>query len=154
MHFEREIMDSFRQIVQGLRVSSREAEQELGISGAQLFVLRTLAEEGTMSVNDLAERTRTHQSSVSEVLARLDQRGLVKRAKSKEDGRRVEVTITREGQAKLKPRKKLAQERLVAAIQELEVRDKAALATLLKEVVVNAGFESEAPKFFFEGKDA
>ena len=39
----RRVLDSIRRIVQFLRESSREAERRVGLSGAQLFVLRTVA---------------------------------------------------------------------------------------------------------------
>src|SRR5262245_64858968 len=73
----REVLDSLRRIVQTLRESSRRAEQRLGISGAQLFVLEQLASGPSHSLNDLAARTFTHQSSVSTVVARLVEEGLV-----------------------------------------------------------------------------
>ena len=65
------VLDGVRRIVQALRASSRWAEQHVGLSGAQLFVLQKLAETPGMSVNELAERTHTHQSSVSTVVSRL-----------------------------------------------------------------------------------
>ena len=57
----RQVLDSIRRIVQLLRESSREAGKH-GLSGAQLFVLRTLAESPGLSLNKLEERTRTHKS--------------------------------------------------------------------------------------------
>src|SRR5205814_5128834 len=75
----RAAMDSIRRVVQALRVSSRAAEQRVGLSGAQLFVLQRLAASPAMSINDLAEGTVTHQSSVSVVRRRLVERGLVRR---------------------------------------------------------------------------
>ena len=65
------VLDAMRRIVQALRESSRWAERHVGLSGAQLFVLQTLAETPGLSVNELAERTHTHQSSVSVVVSRL-----------------------------------------------------------------------------------
>ena len=59
------IMDALRRVVRALRVSARTAERRFGISGAQLFVLERLAEASAPSVDDLAKRTLTHQSSVS-----------------------------------------------------------------------------------------
>ena len=57
------VLDSLRRIVQALRgESSRRAEQDLGVSGAQLFVLDALALAPALSVNELAYRTRTHQN--------------------------------------------------------------------------------------------
>ena len=92
----RRILDSIRRIVQLLRESSREAEA-LGLSGAQLFVLRTAADSPGLSVGALAERTRTHQSSVSVVVARLVEQGLLERSTAPDDSRRAEVRLTPEG---------------------------------------------------------
>ena len=62
------MLDAVRRIVQTLRESSRAAEKAVGLSGAQLFVLQTLAEAPGLSLNELAARTHTHQSSVSTVV--------------------------------------------------------------------------------------
>ena len=67
----REVLDAIRRIVQALRESSRAAEKGVGLSSAQLFVLQTLQETPGLSLNELAERTRTHQSSVSVVVTKL-----------------------------------------------------------------------------------
>src|SRR3954449_11206732 len=81
-HDIRDVMDAIRRIVRVLRVSSRAAEKQGGLSGAQLFVLHKLADAPALSLNELADRTRTHQSSVSVVVQRLVDRELVARARS------------------------------------------------------------------------
>src|SRR4051812_6915818 len=81
----RSVLDSIRRIVRALRVSSRRAELNVGLSGAQLFVLQKLAEGGRLSVNELAAKTLTHQSSVSVVVQRLSARGLVSSSRSAQD---------------------------------------------------------------------
>src|SRR5471032_3327818 len=80
-----EVLDAIRRIVQGLRESSRAAEQRVGLSGAQLFVLQTVGEWPGLSLNELAERTRTHQSSVSAVVARLTRERLIDRDRARGD---------------------------------------------------------------------
>lgn len=82
----RAVLDAIRHIVRVLRVSSRAAEKHVGLSAAQLFALHTLAEGRTLSVNEVAQRTFTHQSSVSVVVQRLVRRGLVTRNASQQDG--------------------------------------------------------------------
>src|ERR1019366_5949434 len=67
----RSVMDALRRVVRDLRLSARDAERSAGISGAQLFVLQSLAEEPASSLNVLADRTLTDQSSVSVVVNRL-----------------------------------------------------------------------------------
>jgi DNA-binding MarR family transcriptional regulator len=57
------VLDAVRRIVRELRLSARAAESELGLSGAQLFVLQHLAQAEHLTVSDLAERTCTDPSS-------------------------------------------------------------------------------------------
>ena len=73
------VLDAIRRLVRHLRLADRAAQGELGISGAQLFVLVELGKTGSLSLNDLAARTRTDQSSVSVVVSRLVDAGLVTR---------------------------------------------------------------------------
>ncbi|HEX3345342.1 MAG TPA: helix-turn-helix domain-containing protein, partial [Polyangiaceae bacterium] len=75
-------MDALRRVVRDLRLSARDAERSAGISGAQLFVLQSLRNEAAASLNELAERTLTDQSSVSVVVKRLADRKLVARKES------------------------------------------------------------------------
>src|SRR5262249_36608310 len=110
-----EILDAFRHLVQELRMADREAESKLGLSGAQLFVLQKLA-ESSMSVNDLAERTCTHQSSVSVVVQRLVDKRLVKRKESQSDRRRLELSITAEGKKLLARSRYSPQDRMIEAV--------------------------------------
>src|SRR3989442_1394745 len=88
------ILDSIRRIVRVLRVASRAAEKDFGLSAAQLFVLHALAEGPALSLNEVAERTRTHQSSVSVVVQRLVDRGLVVRDSVAGDARRKGLSLT------------------------------------------------------------
>src|ERR1700678_3993523 len=93
----RAILNDLRLLVRELRVSSRDAEKRLGISGAQLFVLQCLGRAEVLSMNELAERTHTDQSSVSVVVSRLVERELVQRSPSRDDARRAEVRLTAGG---------------------------------------------------------
>ena len=59
-----QVLNSLRRIVQGLRMTAHSVEWRLGITGAQLFVLRELAEAPGLSIRRLSERTYTDPSSV------------------------------------------------------------------------------------------
>ncbi|HTI65640.1 MAG TPA: hypothetical protein VL524_19085, partial [Gemmatimonadaceae bacterium] len=63
-------MNAVRSVVRALRINTRAIELKMGISLAQLFVLQQLAEKPADSLNELADRTATHQSSVSVVVRR------------------------------------------------------------------------------------
>ena len=115
-------MNAIRSIVRALRINTRAIELKMGISLAQLFVLQQLAERPADSLNDLAERTATHQSSVSVVVRRLVERGLVSRTASSTDKRRIEIAVTERGRALLTGAPVTVSNQLVNALQRMEPR--------------------------------
>jgi DNA-binding MarR family transcriptional regulator len=145
----RQIMDNLRHIVRALRVSSRGAEKEFGISGAQLFVLQRLAEARALSLGALAERTHTDPSSVSVVVSRLVARGLVRRTASTEDARRAEIRLTPRGRALVLRAPEASQTRLVEALSALEEDTRTALGNGLLSLVASMNLRG-APRMFFE----
>ncbi len=143
-------LDAFRRIVQALRTASRDAERRVGLSAAQLFALQQLSTMGGASVNDLASRTFTHQSSVSVVVQRL-----VAKVTSTDDRRRVQLTITDSGRALLRRSPEPVQERLIAGIAALPVPDRRAFVAALGAIADALTERDGAPPMLFEdGKTA
>ena len=119
----------------------------------QLFVLHKLADGPAPSLNELAERTLTHQSSVSVVVRRLVARKLVTRTRSTQDARRIELSLTAAGRVSLGKAPSAPQNRLIAAIERMpEVRRKQ-LAQSLELLVAEAGIGGEPVSMFFEEED-
>jgi DNA-binding MarR family transcriptional regulator len=145
----RQVLDAIRRIVQALRESSRAAEKRVGLSSAQLFVMHALEESPGLSLNDLAERTRTHQSSVSAVVTRLTKARLVERGTASGDARRAEVRLSTRGRGRLKQAPRTAQERLVLAVDALPKADRGRLAAMLDRLVGEMGLETQRPAAMF-----
>jgi DNA-binding MarR family transcriptional regulator len=143
-------LDDLRRIIQVLRESSRQAEGKLGVTGAQLFALRALAEGQSLSLNELASRTRTHQSTVSVVVKRLVAGGLVRSAPSREDARRLVLALTPRGRALLARAPLAAQERLIEGLERLPTTQRLALAKALRALTHEMGLEDSRPAMFFE----
>ena len=145
-------MDSLRRVVHALRVATRASERAFGLSGAQLFVLRQLSVTSGQSLGDLAARTRTTQSSVSEVVARLVRNGLVSRAPSARDRRRAVLSLTAGGEALLANAPETIQERLLRGFESLDERARQGLADGLESWLTASGLDDVAPTLFFEGQ--
>jgi DNA-binding MarR family transcriptional regulator len=145
-----DVLDDLRRIVRALRQSSRAAEQSLGVTGAQLFVLQALAAAGTLSLGELATRTRTDQSTVSVVVTRLVEQRLVSRARSQDDGRRLDLDLTPSGRALIRRAPLAAQDHLIAGLEGLPERKRKQLATGLRQLVVAMGLGDATPAMFFE----
>ena len=146
----RSVMDALRRVVRDLRLSARDAERSAGISGAQLFVLQSLVEEPASSLNELAERTLTDQSSASVVVKRLADRKLVARKPSPIDARRIELSLTAAGKRLLARCPEPTQARLVRSLRRLSPgelsRLKVGLTALLREMRI----ENAPPRMFFD----
>lgn len=145
-----DILDSIRRIVRALRLASRRAEARFGLSGAQLFVLQTLKDGSRLTINEIGERTFTHQSTVSGIVSKLAAAGLLARARSRRDARRRQVRITPKGAALLSRRIELGQSRLLAGISRLPAGERRRLSELLARLVKEAGFADIPAKMFFE----
>lgn len=144
------VLDHLRRIVRTLRESSRAAEAELGVTGAQLFVLRALAGPEPLSLNDVAARTHTHQSTVSVVVTRLVARRLVRRGTSERDARRVDLSLTERGRHVLARAPLAAQDRLIAGLEALAPNERRRLAAGLGRLTECMGLAAASPAMFFE----
>ncbi|HWF44251.1 MAG TPA: MarR family transcriptional regulator [Candidatus Kapabacteria bacterium] len=147
-----EILNGFRVLVHALHVSSRNAEERVGLTGAQLFVLQKLEETNSLTVNELAQRTHTHQSTVSVVVTKLVEKGLVSRVRSAEDARVQVLSLTKQGREKLRKAPESIQDRLIASIAKLSRNDRNALSALLAKVLNGADLAKVMPELFLENK--
>jgi DNA-binding MarR family transcriptional regulator len=146
----RSVMNSIRRIVRALRLSAREAERGAGISGAQLFVLQSLVNRPASSLNELAERTFTDQSSVSVVVKRLIGRKLVARKQSPVDARRIELNLTAAGRRLLARCPEPTQLRLLGALRRLSPAELATLRSALGRLEDEMGIDEATPAMLFE----
>jgi DNA-binding MarR family transcriptional regulator len=133
----RDVLDCIRRIEQVIRVASRRSERAVGLSAAQLFILEKLADSKAVSLNELARRTATHQSSASVVVAKLVDGGLVERNRSRRDKRKHELSLTGRGRSLLRRAPGAAQKQLMAALAGMRPARVKQLATLLNEFVEN-----------------
>lgn len=113
------ILDAIRRLVQHLRIADRAAQGELGISAAQLFVLVELGKTPALSLNELATRTHTDQSSVSVVVSRLVDAGLMTRDRDERDARRLVLNLTQNGRAIMARAPAVPQEQIIAIAERL-----------------------------------
>ena len=145
-------MNGLRRIVRALRAGNAEMERVTGVSSAQLFALREIAGHPGRSLSDLAAATLTTQSSVSEVVARLIQQGLVVRKVAADDRRRTELVPTGLGRAALARAPQTAQEKLLASFRSLPESDQHRIAAGLEAWIDAAQLQHLTPTMFFENE--
>jgi DNA-binding MarR family transcriptional regulator len=147
------IFDSIRRIVQSLRQASKSTEKHLGISAAQLFVLRKIANfSHAPSINDLAQATMTHQSSVSVVVSKLVRKKMLERIKSKQDLRTTELRLTKAGLKLLKASPLPLQQQIENALKKMPVKTRHGLAKGLVTLIRGANLQDQEAALFFEDR--
>lgn len=92
-----EALKKFRQIVSSAQQHFRRIEDQCGLSGAQLWVLREVEGHPGQRVSDLAKAMSLHLSTASNLLDKLAKRNLIRRERSDRDQRIVHLFLTEEG---------------------------------------------------------
>lgn len=81
----------------GLQSTSKRMNATLGFTGPQRLVIRMTGKFPGISAGELAQILHVHKSSLTGVLQRLEERGILKRATDPEDGRRAIFSLTAKG---------------------------------------------------------
>lgn len=139
-----------RTLVAVLQTSARAVEARSGLTNAQLFLLRQIAEEDGITLNELVDRTSAAQSSVSVVVARLVSSGRVRRGRVPGDGRRVKLTATARGRATLRRAPTPTTERLITALGRLKPGDVRSISRGLQALLAMLDESTEGKPLLFE----
>jgi DNA-binding MarR family transcriptional regulator len=102
-----------------------------GLSLTAAATLATLERFGPCRLTWLATREGVTQPAMTQLIARLQEAGLVDRAADPADGRVVQVRLTAEGQAMLARRRAVRAERLAGMLAGLSPDERDALAAAL-----------------------
>lgn len=81
----------------GLQIASKRMESRLGITGPQRLVVRLVGHFPGISAGELAELQRLHPSTLTGVLRRLEERGILRRRSDPKDARRALLSLTPKG---------------------------------------------------------
>lgn len=147
------ILNALRRLVSTLHVASRQTEKQLGMSTAQLFALQKLQDGQKRSLNELALLTYTHQSSLSVVVRKLVDKGLVQSSPSPTDSRRLMLGLTAKGRRLLDKAAASVPDRLLKALAEMDPKDQIQLGRLLNELLDRAALSDARADLFFEYDD-
>lgn len=96
--FEEQILRSLRRISRASDLYSRQLAAQIGLTGPQLVLLRTLESEGTTTASVLANAAALSQGTVTGIVDRLESAGLVRRARDLADRRRISISLTPAGE--------------------------------------------------------
>lgn len=144
-----EIVQSFRRIFKAIHQYSEEVLKEFGVTGPQLWLLKTLRQEGGTSVSELSQKMFLHISTVSGIIDRLEAKGYVSRKREEADRRIVMVYLTNTGKRIVDKAPEPSQGKLLYSLQELSEKEVLEMHDALQKIVRLMEVEQIEAKFFF-----
>lgn len=131
-HYEQEdtngkLVINLRDLGHGLRALSEGR-------GSQKRILIMLLETGPITQRELTQRLGIQPGSASEVIAKLENAGLVTRTESEADRRTVDITLTEEGRKQAEEAKTQRASRHGEMFAALSEEEKARLLSLLEKL--------------------
>jgi DNA-binding MarR family transcriptional regulator len=114
------IVQGLRRIVKALHAYSQDVHQAYGLTGPQLWALKTIEAHRRLSIGQMAAALAVHQSSASILVTRLEKRGLIRRTRGRGDQRVVELELTKRGATVVAGAPEAAQGRLLHSLEAMK----------------------------------
>lgn len=97
-----QVLRRFRLVFSAVRTHFQQVEKRSGVGGAQVWALSVLEQRPGIGVGDLARAMDIHQSTASNLVRGLVERGLARADKSLQDRRGVQLRLLPAGRAVLR----------------------------------------------------
>lgn len=125
---------ALRRILRATELYARDLAHAVGLTPAQLRVLQIVDEKDSVTPKALANQMGVSQATVSALVDKLVAQGLVERVPSEQDRRQTNVTVTKEGHARLDDAPDALQQRYVRAFLQMADWEQAQLVATLERV--------------------
>ncbi len=145
-----EIMQSLRRIFKAIQDYSHEVSSKFGITGPQLWALKTISQNGSLSLRDLSERMYLHPSTITGVVDRLEKKGYVIRKRDQVDRRVIYVELTADGRKLVRKAPNPAQGKMIYGLKNLKGRDLNLIYDSVQKLVEIMEAQNIEATFFFD----
>ncbi|MFB0975731.1 MAG: MarR family transcriptional regulator, partial [Tolumonas sp.] len=108
------VLSTLRRIIRTIDQNEKELSHLSGLTLPQLLILQTLRAEQPMTTGTLANRMDLAQATVTSILDRLENKGLVERQRNQLDKRKVWIQITPSGLSRLNAAPDTLQSRFIS----------------------------------------
>ncbi|MDI6762417.1 MAG: MarR family transcriptional regulator [Thermodesulfobacteriota bacterium] len=115
-----EIMQSLRRIFKAIQDYSHEVSNKFGITGPQLWALKTISQNGKLSLGELTKKMYLHPSTITGVVDRLEKKGYVSRDRGQGDRRITNVQLTPQGKKLVKRAPNPVQGKMIYGLRRLK----------------------------------
>jgi len=145
-----EIMQSLRRIIKAIQDYSQEVSNKFGVTGPQLWALKTVSQSGKLSLGELSERMYLHPSTITGVVDRLEKKGYVVRGRGEEDRRVIKVQLTTEGKRLVRKAPNPVQGKMIYGLRGLRREKLNLICDSVQKLVEIMEAQNVKVTFFFD----
>jgi DNA-binding MarR family transcriptional regulator len=147
LRLDEQIVAALRRIIRAVDLHSRDLLQNFGLTAPQLMTLHELTRLQPVPIGVLSNAVHVSQATMTGILDRLEQRGLIQRTRDAVDRRTVTITLTAEGTKLLKNAPSLLQDRFRERLAGLKPADQSKMLQVLQQIgqMMGAADLSAAP---------
>ena len=125
---------ALRRVIRAVDLHSRALVRSHGLTAPQALVLKEIIAAGELQVGTLAQRVSLSHATITDILNRLERRGLVSRSRSEVDRRRVLARATAAAEQTLERAPPLLQESFAARFTGLADWEQSMLLASLQRI--------------------
>ena len=140
------IVNNIRKVLLVIKRQSQVVRMKTGLTGPQIWTIKTISDTEPLSVKELARRIYLHPATVVGIIDRLEEHGLVFRSQSHKDRRVVLVGLTPKGKKLVKKAPEAIQGTLINGMARLTARRRKIIYDGLAELVKMLGIETVPPQ--------
>ena len=140
---------SLRQIIRCTDLHSKKLVKSYGLTGPQLILIQVIANKGEIVIGTLAKEVSLSQATVTNIVERLEHKGILSRKKTELDKRRVVVSATDKAHEILKQKPSLLAHGFINKFEKLEEWEQNMLLSTLQRIahMMTASDEAVDPAF-------
>jgi len=128
------IVVALRRIPRAIDLHSRGLLQTFGLTAPQLVTLQKVVRLQPITIGTLSQAVHLSQATMTGILDRLEQQGLVQRTRDGIDRRTVTITATREGAQLLKKAPSLLQDQFLKRLARLKPTEQTEMLRVLEQI--------------------
>lgn len=129
-----DVLIAIRRVIRAVYLHSRKLNQSYSLTGPQALVLKEIVARKRISPGELAKQISLSQATITDIVKRLEKRGLVTRVRDAKDRRKVLLEITKDGKALIKAAPPLLQEQFIERFSKLQDWEQTLLLSSLQRV--------------------
>ena len=130
----RDVIYLMRRLMQAEERYTKELNKKFSVSAPQVACLLALLDNGAMSPSQLAKKIMVESSTVTGVIDRLEQKGLVARTRISRDRRVITVELTEAGRRLAENAPPPIQQKIVKGLSKIDEAERAQIIRTLNKL--------------------